>query len=211
MAPYRLPDGYRRNVRPVDWDDHAPVAGHTAGWEWQPDVYPHAVARARMLSVTRIVDVGCGAGRKIAPYCDEFDVVGIDRPEIVDRIDLRGEWIAHDLEADEPLPCDVDGALIVCSDVIEHLVRPENLAAALLDTVEHGGAELVVLSTPDRKRTRGPRDTGPPANRHHVQEWNLEELVMWLEGVGFDVDEAGFTRSNDHEPALATCLLELTA
>ena len=205
---FGLPAKYRRNLTPVPFDDHAPVTGQCAGWEWQPDVYPHAADRATDLGRTTIIDVGCGAGRKLATLADRFDVTGVDLPGIVDRIDLPGRWVAADFDTDGSLP--VTGpALWVCSDVIEHLTHPDRLLRHLLDRIgEHG--DHLIISTPDRDRSRWTRRNGPPLNRGHVQEWTLGELGAWLHALGFTIEAQGHTRSNDHEPDLATCLLEVT-
>lgn len=211
---YRLPSNYRRNVRPVDFDDHAEVTGKCAGWEWQPDVYPFAADVARMIAATTIVDVGCGAARKSLLLVDEFELIGLDRAPIVGQItDNRGTWVAADLERPGEIGFlveSVEGAVIVCSDVIEHLVHPEVLVGELASLCA-ATASTLVLSTPDRVRTRGSRHRGPSPNRGHVQEWTLEELSAWLVDVGFALTEATWTRSNDHEPHLATCLIEATA
>ena len=210
--PYRLPAAYRRNLHPVDFDDHAPIVGACAGWEWQPDVYPFATAQAEELGAKVIIDVGCGAARKLLPFADEFTVVGIDRAPIVEQITEPGHWLAHDLEQPVSLPYGVLGepAVWVCSDVIEHLVHPEHVIAALAERLAEAPSVLV-LSTPDRIRTRGPRHRGPSPNRGHVQEWALPELLDWLTDCGLRVQSGRYTRSNDHEPALATCLVVATA
>lgn len=214
MSTYHLPGNYLRNLEPVDFDDHAAVTGQCAGWEWQPDVYPHAAKLARDLAVTTIVDVGCGAARKLLRLADEFTVIGIDRPCIVEQIaSTAGLWVGADLEQGGQLGFLNelgDAAVVVCSDVIEHLAHPEHLVDDLAAVCNATGSVLV-LSTPDRVRTRGPRHRGPSPNRGHVQEWALDELAAWLESRGLTVKHAGHTRSNDHQPDLATCLIEATA
>lgn len=207
--PYHLPADYERNLDPVDFDDHAPVTGACAGWVWQPDVYGRAAEIAREMGLTTIVDVGCGAGRKLLPFADEFEIIGLDRPEIVEQMPdgSPGRWLPCDLDRPDCLPdLGVDDAMWVCSDVIEHLLHPEYVVRALAAAGTGGSA--VVLSTPDRRRTRGARHMGPSPNRGHVQEWALDELVPWLTEEGWNVVSASYTRSNDHEEAKATCLVE---
>lgn len=205
---YRLPAKYRRNVRPVPFDDHAPIVGQCAGWEWQPDVYPYAADYARTMGATAILDVGCGAGRKLAPLADEFAITGLDRPEIIDQIIDPGSWQHVDLE-DPDVTIVIDApAVVVCSDVIEHLVHPEHVMAAILTALDDS---VLILSTPDRSRSKWTRRHGPPLNRGHVQEWTLDELTAWCTDLGYSVIDADHTRSNDHEPDLATCLLTLSA
>ena len=202
---YHLPDAYVRNLDPVDFDDHAPVVGACAGWVWQPDVYGEAAAIARDAGIGTIIDVGCGAARKLLALGDEFRLIGMDRPEIVEQIAVPGEWVGVDLEQPDGLPPFDGRAVYVCSDVIEHLVHPEHLVRDLGTRTSNGS--IVVLSTPDRPRTRGARHMGPSPNRGHVQEWALGELHNWLRSEGWPIIRATYTRSNDHEEAKATCLV----
>lgn len=210
---YRLPQRYRRNLRPVPFDDHAPVTGTCEGWEWQPDVYPYAAQLAREIGSKVLVDVGCGAARKLLPLHPEFDLIGIDRLEIVAQIDGPGTWLDADFEHPVSLPWGALGepVLWICSDVIEHLVHPERLVERLRERLDECDGSRLVLSTPDRIATRGAAHRGPSPNRGHVQEWSLDELTQWLGDLGLVVTNAEHTRSNDHEPDLATCLIEARA
>lgn len=72
--------------------------------------------------------------------------------------------------------------LIICSDVIEHLVHPEHLMQTLSSHLRFVPA--MVLSTPERDLVRGILDTGPPANPSHVREWNRAELGRLLRKSG---------------------------
>lgn len=207
---YHLPKGYKRQ-KPIDFDDTVVVTDGPGSWEWQPDVVPFAADLATLGDVVAIVDVGCGSAEKWRPYADDFVIAGIDRREITSKITAPVMRFAADLESGDPLPVNPDGVLLVCSDVIEHMVDPVQLLytlkAALLD-----GAEALVLSTPDRRLTRGARgDRGPCPNKHHAQEWSLDELVAFMEEHGFIIEHAGHTRSNDHEPDVATSLIVATA
>jgi len=165
-------------------------------------VYPYAFDLARSLGRKVVVDVGCGYGRKLAPYADEFTLVGIDRPEVIAKVDVHPcILIAQDLDSGDPLPVDPSVSLVICSDVIEHMAHPERLATTL--------AQLgcpVVLSTPDRVRTHGMGNT-TPTNPCHAQEWTLDELEAFLADCGADIAHAGWTRSHDGDHDDATCLV----
>lgn len=196
---YHLPDGYVRQQPALfdDWGDHGGVV-------WQPDVYPQAARMARLLGFERIVDVGCGSGHKLVDLAGDFDVIGVDCAETVERCRSEhrtGTWIAHDLDGEPALPDLPADALVVCSDVIEHLWHPERLLGALL-----AGGWTVVLSTPDRARTHGHGTLGPPPNPAHAQEWTRTEFWRWLDEMGARVSYAGWTRSNDASGELATCI-----
>lgn len=178
---------------------------------WQPDVYPEAARLARELGARTVVDLGSGNGDKLARLHPEFEIVGVDigsNLEHVRRAHPQGTWVEHDFEEPGALPLDaelLDGCVIVCADVIEHLMRPEHLLAKLRDALA-AGASAVLLSTPERTRTWGDEHAGPPPNTCHVREWTLEELGALLEREGFAWGDLELTRSNDAESRLATSL-----
>lgn len=202
--PYHLPDNYSRRAETVQLDPHRP-----RDVVWQPDVYPHAVDIARRLGVGHLVDIGCGNGSRVAEYADEFAVIGIDSD--VGRIDLPGEWIAHNLDKRVKLPVAepvLADAVLICADVIEHMSHPDRLRNAIGHALAH--APTAVLSTPDRVLVRGSDHMGPPPNTAHAQEWTLEEFVAFL-SEKMTVVDAGYTRQRDTSDALSTCLVEVTA
>lgn len=203
---YFIKEGYRINSVPAYWDDAVDLHGAT----WQPDVYRDAAAVAARLGCRRIVDVGCGTAGKLAALHPHFEIVGIDFGSNLEVCRQRypfGMWLEHDLESGDPLPVSGDlleTSVVVCADVIEHLVRPELLLRILRVTLDRAGA--VLLSTPDRKLTRGADHMGPPPKPHHVREWALDELAAFLEAEGFEHGDVGLTRSNDLEPGRNTIL-----
>ena len=179
---------------------------------WQYNVYN----TAGMLASERdgdnpasgwIIDIGCGNGEKgAALYEHGSNWLGIDHGVNFEaakqtaaaspRYRASGgegvafaEWNidnAHGDGPDLPAAMPIRGAIVLCSDVIEHLFRPLNVlrfASALLEK----GARAFVLSTPDRsalvaqkprvythKRTAWPKD---------VQFWAPSELHKLLARV----------------------------
>lgn len=192
---YFLRPGYVSRAQPKYFlDDGGDVI-------WQPDVYAEAFQLGRRLGATTIVDVGCGDGRKLAAMYPRFQIIGIDFGPNLHACRARypfGTWLEHDLEdAATPLPLSPDPDepfLIVCSDVIEHLVRPEVLLEKLGAIFERSVG--LVLSTPERELTWGLDHLGPPPNEAHVREWSLEELALLLQEHGLTAGEIGLTRSN---------------
>ncbi len=175
---------------------------------WQPDVYPDAGALASRLDAEQIVDVGCGTAAKLAALHPRFRIVGIDYGTNIEEARERypfGTWIDADLDEEGPLPLlDLTGAVLVCADVIEHLVRPERLLHKLHGAIE-GGAAAILVSTPDRELSFGPNDKGPPQNPAHVREWTSAELERFMAAEGLE-GHFGLTRSNDAMPYLRTIL-----
>lgn len=188
----RLPSGYVRNLDPVLFEDDPQEA------EWQPEVYELLAESAREAGCSRIIDMGCGQGRKLVPLAGEFEVIGVDRPSVAEVNGARFPeitWIGVDFEV-TPLPdLPVDQrTCFVCSDVIEHLVNP----TGVLDGVKHyldQGAAFYILSTPDRPTFRGAGDLGPPSNPAHVQEWSHDEFNQLLDDHGLNVAWSRLTQS----------------
>jgi len=184
-----------------------------SGILWQPDVYSRAAGIARALGASNLIDIGSGNGRKLAELHPEFAVTGIDfgtNLDVVRREYPFGTWLEHNLETEDPLPVDEDalrGSVIICSDVIEHLIRPELLLRKLRAALD--AASAVVLSTPERELTWGADHTGPPPNECHTREWSTPELAAFLEAEGFGIGDVELTRSNDAENQLHTILAML--
>ncbi|GAA1934940.1 hypothetical protein GCM10009716_47470 [Streptomyces sodiiphilus] len=182
---------------------------------WQPDVYPYAAARARELGRDVVIDIGCGRAGKLASLAAErsdWSYIGVDYGDnLVWCRDNHpfGEWIEVDLESAERLPIApglVRRSLVVCSDMIEHLVNPMP-ALSLIRGLLMEGSTAAVLSTPARECRSGYDAPGPPRNPSHVREWASDEFRALLQASGFDIRYAGLTRSDDASNGLSTQLL----
>ncbi len=202
---YRLPRDYRARSSVVSYTD-AP-----GSLVYQPHVYRLAEFVAHRSGATHIVDVGCGAGEKLAALDGGLEIVCIDTPATLDGTRRR-------LQAATVLPGDLEfglpqmdpellrSAVVVCADVIEHLRNPERLARDLADAAAL--APYVLVSTPDRDHARGVQDLGPPANPAHVMEWSLGEFVRFLGDCGFaELPLAGHTVNTDRHGAKTTSLV----
>ena len=199
---YCIKDGYRCNPGPVYFLDDP--KGEIV---FQPDVIPHAEALADERGLTKVIDVGCGWADKLAALHDrrpDWDLVGVDYGDNLEHCRQTYDWGTW-LEADLEFRFDLDAtdAVVVCSDVIEHLVDPDNLVASLLGS----GAAAVVFSTPERDIQHGRKHKGPSPNLCHVREWNLDELGAYLVRSGFTVTESALTRGNNAGDALSTSMV----
>lgn len=205
-----LPPDYESRVTPEYFIDSVEVTG---GVTWQPDVYAIAAQVARDAQCTTIIDLGCGQARKLAELHPEFRVIGVDFGENINwcRSNWKfGSWLESDFEHHELLPIPIkvlDDSIVVCSDVIEHLIDPRPLLATIADLLRH--ASCAILTTPDRERTHWSARHGPPSNPAHTREWSLVELVDLCEENGLEVISAGHTRSNDVSDCQATSLVML--
>jgi hypothetical protein len=201
-----LPAGYVARAAPKYFVDEDAL-----GRTWQPHVYPLAAALARRAGATHVIDVACGRARKLVALQPEFETVGLDFGANLDYCrshHAEGTWVEVNLECPWAglVPADaVRNAVVVCSDVIEHLVNPTELLRGLAEISLRSRA--VLLSTPERTRTWGPGHMGPPPNPAHIREWSLDELVELARHHGIALVFAGLTASEDATYAPKTSLL----
>jgi SAM-dependent methyltransferase len=179
MDRFFLPENYTVNLNPMHYNDSNQTDF------WQKEVYYYAKKVMTDNNFKSVVDVGCGSGFKLIKYLGEFDTTGVDTDPcysmLISRYPSR-KW----LKSGEPeksfanhnLECDV----IICSDVIEHIVNPINL----INYIRSIKSKYVIFSTPDREVLRKmPRfgDAawyGPPVNNAHVREWTSSEFNNFI-------------------------------
>jgi SAM-dependent methyltransferase len=201
---YFLKHGYAERT------EFAPFEAEKAEGEvFQPDVYTRAGEVARDIGASTIVDLGCGTADKIGPLMTEFRTVGLDVGSNLDVCRERfpdAEWLECDLDTGGPLPVDTTHAVILCSDVIEHLRHPELLLEKIRSALDTGGALAALVSTPERDLLHGPKHMGPPPNTSHVREWAWKEFSALLAAHGFHNGTLELTRSRSSRPHRNTML-----
>ncbi len=165
----RVADGYEPQPDPVAYDDTDKRD------EWQNSVYLNAVQIAKLNGLESVVDFGCGSAFKLLKYFKDFRRTGVDIGATLDFLKTtypEERWV--DGTIIHPMLFDAD--MVICSDVIEHLMEPDLLLSALAKS----RAKVFVLSTPaleilsDRGESRR---LGPPVNRGHVVEWTTWEFA----------------------------------
>jgi hypothetical protein len=192
-----IKDGYRARTEARYFDDR-PYAD--ADIVHQPDAYPLAAFVAARYGADTIIDVGCGSARKLMAL-HGVRKVGIDFGDnlIHCRQMFPSEtWIDADFERIEDGLIDdalAARSVVVCADVIEHLVDPGRLLDWLSRLSRR--ARAVIITTPERDRVRGIDDAGPPGNPSHVREWNLPELEQLLTQHGLAPTFIGLTVNNN--------------
>lgn len=157
---------------------------------FQHSVYTYARQLLKARHSRRILDIGCGTGRKAArlliPHATYYR--GIDQAQAIEYCKKtitasNAEFLVDDLEA----PQRRDGGpydVIICADVIEHLANPRGLLDLAHETLADDG--LFIVSTPERDVLHGRGMTSSP-NPEHVREWNREEFRRLLEANRFRV------------------------
>lgn len=159
--------------------------GDRADTVFQPEVYPAAEALLAATGRTRIVDIGCRRGSRLADAeWREFDLGRSIPAEFIELI-----------SSDD---------VIICSDVIEHIPDPRHLLDFLAGCFRRGA--LVITSTPDRALAGGKDHMGPPPNPANVREWSCREYHSLLEANDLPPLYVGLTLNNDQDRQLRTII-----
>ena len=140
-----------------------------------------------------VIDVGCGSGNKLMTlaYPRTQNVVGVDQEYIIGQARIvypQATWFVNDLEnPDSAIGAGVDSYdLVICSDVIEHLLNPDVLLSKLKSIMHE--KSILVISTPERDRIRGVDNMATP-HPEHIREWNTIEFKNYLTASGFIVED----------------------
>ena len=165
---YYIHGGYTIRQRNVAFDDST--------WEdeAQRDVYWFARDVADKYDLKTVLDIGCGSGYKLVTNFYNHETTGIE----VDRTYrhcIRAwpnrNWRIVDYSwLPETAP-----DLVICSDVIEHVLHPDQL----MDYISRLHAKYAVLSTPERNLLLTGAHDGPPHNPAHVREWSFPEMSKY--------------------------------
>lgn len=201
LNPYFIKAGYRCNLKPAQYRDTPDDA-----LAYQLAVYQFATAQISELGLATVLDVGCGLGLKLKEFIlpTGAAITGVDVREsiaVCAKTHTFGRWFVDNIEdpqANLGDPFD----LIICADVIEHLLDPDTLLN-YFRRWSHPKTHII-LSTPERDIRRGENDMGPPGNGAHVREWNGEELKRYLVSHGLNIIDH---RIVDLRPGMHTCQL----
>jgi len=196
--------GYTSRLKPEYFMDNIQGVVH------QPDVYLLARYLAEKFGSKTIIDIGCGNGKKLHNLARDYKIIGIDIGSNLDYCRTAypdHTWIEHDLDSPVKIPiskADLANAVVICADVIEHLINPyyllRNIKEIMLD------AAVCLISTPERDLVRGVDDFGPPANPAHIREWNIQEFYQMLSYFYFNTEFVGLTVNNDRNLEKKTIL-----
>lgn len=191
---YFLPPGYVEQRRNVTLDTQRDNGSYwsasriAAAGKYQYHVYRWARALALRHGLRAVVDVGCGTCAKLdahlAGVCPS--TAGIDQASAL-RIAREQGTTARLIEADLERPALSPWRafdLVVCADVLEHLLDPDP-TLDMIRSLAHPGT-FVLFSTPDRERERGRACNASP-KAEHVREWSAPEFARFLDSRGFAV------------------------
>lgn len=154
---------------------------------YQYAVYQYARQLILQQDIKSVIDVGCGVGTKlfelIAPLCT--NLTGVDHPEAIRHCENHrlGRFFVDNLETPNFSLYTTYG-LVICADVIEHLLDPDPLIELIkcISTKD----TWIVISTPERDKLRG-TDCMRSPKREHVREWNTQEFRAYLESHNLNI------------------------
>lgn len=169
---YCLPEDYVSRCEYHHYDDSE------CEDEWQLEVYLHALGLMKTNQFSKVADFGCGSGYKLIKYLGDYETVGYELPVNIDI--LQHKYPQHRWQVSNfAQKNDIDVDVLICSDVIEHLIDPDEL----LDYFKKQSFKYLVLSTPERELCY-PNGAvylqGPPRNLAHQREWNFEEFNKYI-------------------------------
>jgi SAM-dependent methyltransferase len=192
-----IKDGYQPNLFPQHYD--AFYRQTSSSVTHQPDVYNLAYWIANEYSCEWIIDIGSGDGLKHKPFESNKKIIAIDIPQnektISANVDLH-EFIQCDLNNGlPPIENYWGNAVVIVSDVVEHIVNPTKLLHDLAAISNQ--CKGMLISTPERDILHGFDHLGPPSNNKHVREWNLVEFEQLLTENNFSKLLIDLTVSDD--------------
>lgn len=154
---------------------------------FQYDVYATAASLIRKHRYRTLLDVGSGPPVKLkALMPGGLDICLVDQPNtapLAKNILPKAQFLDANLESDFPL-IDRKFDLVLCADVIEHLIAPDPCLDFMRRHLSTDG--LLLISTPERDALRG-RNCSCSPHPMHVREWNFDEFRRFLVSRNFEV------------------------
>lgn len=172
MKNYYLKENYKSRTEYAHHDDT------NYEDEWQLEVYLHALGLMKKFDLKNVVDIGCGSGYKLMTYLKEYNTIGLELGLNLENLNKKypeRKWLESNFGINHNLETDV----LICSDVIEHIVDPDDL----IEYINKINFKYLVLSTPDRDlcyESNSEFHDGPPRNQAHQREWNYNEFKEYI-------------------------------
>lgn len=144
--------------------------------EHQKEVYELALKIMLDNNYKNIVDYGCGSAYKLVNMFNKYNSIGY---EIEPTLSWLKDKYKNKIWAESILNDNIkvyDCDLLVCSDVIEHVLNPDDLINTLLKFK----AKKYIISTPDRTIMYYGEHDGPPNNLAHIREWTFVEFEKYI-------------------------------
>ena len=181
---YKIQENYIHRAEPGHHDD--------SNWEDQSqyEVYQYCAKFMELNNLQTVVDIGCGSGFKLMKDLGKFKTIGTETEPCYSLLKSKypdREWyLAGESEKSFFKNPNIENAdVVLCCDVIEHIVDPD----VLLEYLVSLNAKYYIISTPCREvlcknprfsATYEPTWNGPPLNGCHVREWTMSEFTEYI-------------------------------
>ena len=151
--------------------------------QFQDEVYQAARKLCVENKYKTVLDIGCGSAYKLIKYFRDKKFVGLDLEPNLSFI--KDKYPLYDFrKSDFNSPPEEPFDLIICSDVVEHVLDPDELLAFIGNI----NFKHLVISTPDRDVIQALQKSfgwdvkvnGPPHNTMHVREWSFREFGNYI-------------------------------
>lgn len=172
MKNYCIKENYIARNEYIHYDDQQEED------KWQLEIYLHALGLMKKYNLKTVTDLGCGSGYKLMTYLNDYKTIGL---EILQNLEFLNKkypdriWLESNFTINHNIVTDV----LICSDVIEHIVDPDDL----IQYINNISFKYLVLSTPERDLVYKQNSSfldGPPRNPAHQREWNYNEFKEYI-------------------------------
>tara|TARA_R100000808_G_C2149107_1_gene157431 strand:- start:518 stop:1138 length:621 start_codon:yes stop_codon:yes gene_type:complete len=186
---YCIKEGY------VTRDEYIQNIQIGSGDKFQDRVYAKAREVCERNNCMTVLDIGCGSGYKLIKYFSDKIFLGLElEPNLSWLKETYPHYHFQLSDFDNPPGGRFD--LVICSDVIEHLLDPDQL----LEFVQKLNFGTFVVSTPERDNMqllqKGFTWDGPPHNQYHVREWTEDEFEQYISET-FNIQEQVLTKGEE--------------
>ena len=184
---FNIKEGYIHRDVYNHFDDTPNEAGY------QDQIYDHALELMKKNNFSKVLDIGTGSGYKLMNKFKKYKCIGTEIEPTLSWLKNKyptDEWI----ESNFTKPPTDKFDIVICADVIEHLLDPD----MLLNYIDSLDFKLAIISSPERNSTQmaqmGYLSDGPPQNETHMREWSFDEFKKYL-SIKFEVCDHQLTRN----------------
>src|SRR5574340_359385 len=168
----------------------------------QPDAYPFAAEILRVEGGGTLIELGCGCTQDVSAAGRGLDLIGVGVAEDLGSCPahhLFAHWFEHNFESGRlspPAELDLNGAGILCLNVVERMAHTPALLETVADWLER--ASFALLSAAGRDLA-GSRFTIAPGESGKIRQWGLPEFRELMKRVGIDEWASGLTVNNSRD------------
>ena len=163
----------------------------------------------------KILDIGCGDGSLIAPFCEYNDCYGVDIIDHLIQLSSKKGINAYTIDLDtNRLPFDDEFFdIVICAQVIEHLINTDHVLSEINRILKR--KRFLILSFPNINQPASlllqlfldyPPIFAARYKSPHVRDFTLKTIKIALENNGFKIKNIEGTTIFPFKNSLARAL-----